>query len=177
LLFTFFLGGIGAHKFYTGRNWQGFFYLIFCWTGIPALIALIEFIIYAFITSEKLQEKYSVSRRGVVIAFIAGGIGFIFLLGILAAIAIPGFISYRNLAYQAAVKSELQNLLVAEEAYFVEHNKYTTNLRDLNFTPVKSGVTLEIISADEKCFEAKATHSALQEPMSIDCNDLKQYSD
>jgi hypothetical protein len=71
------------------------------------LIALIEFIIYAFRTSEKLQEKYSASRRGVVIAVIAGGIGFIFLLGILAAIAIPGFIAYRNLAYQAAVKSEL----------------------------------------------------------------------
>ena len=32
LVLTFFLGGIGAHKFYTGRNLQGFFYLIFCWT-------------------------------------------------------------------------------------------------------------------------------------------------
>lgn len=176
LLITFFLGGIGAHKFYTGRNWQGFFYLIFCWTGIPALIALIEFIIYAFTSSEKLQEKYPASAGEVVIAVVAvvsGGIGFIFLIGILAAIAIPSFDAFRNRTYQGAVKSELQNLLVAEEAYFVEHNKYSTNLRDLNFAPVMSSVTVEIISADEKCFEAKGIHSQLQESISIDCSGLK----
>jgi len=97
----------------------------------------------------------------------------LFLIGILAAIAIPNFISYRNRAYQAAVKSELQNLLVAAEAYFAEHNKYSINLRDLNFASVMSSVTFEIISADEKCFEAKGIHSQLQESISIDCNGMK----
>ena len=90
------------------------------------------------------------------------------MIGILAAIAIPNFISYRNRAYQAAVKSELQNLLVAAEAYFAEHNKYSINLRDLNFASVMSSVTFEIISADEKCFEAKGIHSQLQESILID---------
>lgn len=42
---AFFLGGIGVHKFYAGRIGSGIIYLLFCWTFIPAFIALIEFII------------------------------------------------------------------------------------------------------------------------------------
>lgn len=44
-LFAFFLGGLGAHKFYAGKTAQGFLYLIFCWTFIPGIIAFIEFIL------------------------------------------------------------------------------------------------------------------------------------
>jgi len=43
-LLCFFLGGIGAHKFYAGRAGTGLMYLLFCWTFIPALLALVEFI-------------------------------------------------------------------------------------------------------------------------------------
>ena len=43
-LLCFFLGGIGAHKFYSGRAGTGLMYLLFCWTFIPALLALVEFI-------------------------------------------------------------------------------------------------------------------------------------
>lgn len=44
-LLALFLGGIGAHQFYAGRIATGVFYLLFCWTGIPAIIALVEFIV------------------------------------------------------------------------------------------------------------------------------------
>lgn len=44
-LLAFFLGGIGIHKFYAGRTGAGIAYLLFCWTGIPAILALIEFIV------------------------------------------------------------------------------------------------------------------------------------
>ncbi|HBG74940.1 MAG TPA: hypothetical protein DEP80_01845 [Anaerolineae bacterium] len=42
LLLAYFLGGFGAHKFYIGQNDLGIIYLLFCWTGFPSLIALIE---------------------------------------------------------------------------------------------------------------------------------------
>lgn len=45
LLITFFLGGLGVHKFYTGKIGLGIVYLLFCWTYIPSIIAFIEFII------------------------------------------------------------------------------------------------------------------------------------
>ncbi len=40
------LGQIGVHKFYLGKYGQGILMLLFCWTGIPAIIGLIQGIIY-----------------------------------------------------------------------------------------------------------------------------------
>lgn len=44
-LFAFLLGGFGVHKFYAGKVGLGIVYLLFCWTFIPAIIALVEGII------------------------------------------------------------------------------------------------------------------------------------
>lgn len=44
-ILAFFLGAIGIHKFYAGRTGAGIVMLLFCWTGIPAFIALIDFIV------------------------------------------------------------------------------------------------------------------------------------
>lgn len=59
-LLAFFLGGIGAHKFYCGKVGLGFLYLIFFWTWIPSIIALIEGIIYltGANTDEEFTRKY-----------------------------------------------------------------------------------------------------------------------
>jgi len=57
-LLAFFLGGFGVHKFYLGRIGQGFLYLIFFWTFIPAFIAFIEFIIYLCESDETFARKY-----------------------------------------------------------------------------------------------------------------------
>ncbi len=40
------LGGIGVHKFYLNKIGLGILYVVFCWTAIPAIIGLVEGIIY-----------------------------------------------------------------------------------------------------------------------------------
>jgi TM2 domain-containing membrane protein YozV/ribosomal protein L40E len=52
------LGGIGIHKFYLGRIGQGILYILFCWTFIPSIIALIEGIIYLTMSDAKFAAKY-----------------------------------------------------------------------------------------------------------------------
>ena len=36
------LGGAGLHKFYAGKWIQGLLYLAFCWTWLPAILALFD---------------------------------------------------------------------------------------------------------------------------------------
>lgn len=54
------LGGIGIHKFYLGKIGMGLLYLIFCWTGIPAVLGLIEGILYLCSNDENFQLKHHV---------------------------------------------------------------------------------------------------------------------
>ena len=49
------------------------------------------------------------------------------IIGILAAIAIPKFANTKQKAYIASMKSDLRNLVTAEEAYFADSLKYTTS--------------------------------------------------
>lgn len=52
------LGGIGVHKFYLGHVGKGIVYVLFCWTGIPAIIGLVEGIIYLTSSDEKFYRDY-----------------------------------------------------------------------------------------------------------------------
>lgn len=45
VLLALFLGGLGIHNFYAGKTGLGILYLVFCWTFIPAIAALIQAII------------------------------------------------------------------------------------------------------------------------------------
>jgi TM2 domain-containing membrane protein YozV len=58
ILLALFLGGIGAHKFYLGRPGWGVLYLLFVWTFIPSIVALIELIIYITMSDAKFAQKY-----------------------------------------------------------------------------------------------------------------------
>src|SRR5436189_1504422 len=50
------------------------------------------------------------------------------IIGILAAIAILKFANTKEKAYLASMKSDLRNLITADEAYFADSVKYTSNL-------------------------------------------------
>lgn len=58
ILLAFFLGGFGAHKFYLGSIGLGILYLLFCWTGIPVIVAIIEMIIYICTSDQDFSAKY-----------------------------------------------------------------------------------------------------------------------
>lgn len=58
IILALLLGGLGAHKFYLDRSGQGIFYVLFCWTFIPAIIAFIEAIIYATMSDEAFHAAY-----------------------------------------------------------------------------------------------------------------------
>lgn len=57
-LFAIFLGGIGVHKFYLGRIGWGVVYLLFCWTGVPAIVGLIEGIMLLVMSDAEFNRKY-----------------------------------------------------------------------------------------------------------------------
>lgn len=82
------------------------------------------------------------------------------IIGILAAIAIPQFSTYRKRAYESEAKSDLKNAAIAQEAYFVDNNTYlnaaiTTNLPGFNKS---SDITLTS-TGTVSAFTLTATHA------------------
>lgn len=59
VLLTFFLGGLGIHRFYLGQNILGILYLLFCWTFIPSIIALIDFFMFLFMSENRFNYRYN----------------------------------------------------------------------------------------------------------------------
>lgn len=53
------LGGLGIHKFYLGRPTQGFFYMIFFWTFIPALLGLVDAIKLFGMSADEFNRTYN----------------------------------------------------------------------------------------------------------------------
>ena len=50
-------GSVGLHKFYNGKYGKGMLYFIFCWSGIPALVGILEGIHYLAETQEQYEEE------------------------------------------------------------------------------------------------------------------------
>jgi prepilin-type N-terminal cleavage/methylation domain-containing protein len=90
------------------------------------------------------------------------------IIGILAAIAIPKFANTKNKAYTAAMKSDLRNLVTAEEGFFSDSGRYKAyvdaggTLGDtvLKFRP-SSGVSTPVITPGQGYWSATVTHSQI----------------
>ena len=68
------------------------------------------------------------------------------IIGILAAIAIPKFANTKEKAYIASMKSDLRNLITAQEAYFADQVTYASTTTNLNYS-VSAGNTVTIGTA------------------------------
>jgi type II secretory pathway pseudopilin PulG len=100
------------------------------------------------------------------------------IIGIITAIAIPQFISYRNHANIHSINIELQKIKDAQAQYFSDYHRYTDSLAALNIYITAPDIMVQILSADENCFQAKGTHLDTKVESWIDCNsaDLKPVS-
>lgn len=87
-------GAWGIHRFYLGQ-WWGVFYLLFCWSGIPSLISLIEFFVFIFTSRDSWDRQHGhKSKVSGWIWVIPSAFIIISILGILAAVAIPAYVDY-----------------------------------------------------------------------------------
>ena len=82
------------------------------------------------------------------------------IIGILAAIAIPKFANTKSKAYITAMKSDLRNLVTAEEAYFADSSKYTGTVTLLKYQN-STGVNAPVIAAGAGYWTATVDHTQL----------------
>ena len=84
------------------------------------------------------------------------------IIGILAAIAIPKFANTKEKAYIASMKSDLRNLVTAQEAYFSDNNSsYAASTTDMGTSyRASTGVTVALGAVTATGWSATATHGS-----------------
>ena len=89
------------------------------------------------------------------------------IIGILAAIAIPKFASTKEKAYVTAMKSDLRNMMTAQESYFSDYGTYATATGQLKGFAQTTNVSVGGIDAGAAGWYASAAHAAL--PSGVTC--------
>lgn len=82
------------------------------------------------------------------------------VIGILAAIAIPRYSKARENAYSAAIRSDLENMALAQEAYFDDNLSYANTVTALDFT-LSQGVSITINETQPGGWGATGAHTGL----------------
>jgi len=91
------------------------------------------------------------------------------IIGILAAIAIPKFTTTKEKAYLASMKTDLRNLVTAEESYLYDHNVYTSSFPATVFT-LTAGVTNLTITLQTAGWQATVAHNITTQTCAIFVN-------
>lgn len=131
LLVTLLLGGVGGHKFYLGRHGQGLLCLLFCWTGIPLVIALVELILYAAKSEDALRRRYPVvSPAGLKFAVVIS----VLLVGmvILFALLVSQMNAFRQRGFDNTACSEVRRMQTCFDAYRADEGHYPRTLEEIN---------------------------------------------
>jgi prepilin-type N-terminal cleavage/methylation domain-containing protein len=91
------------------------------------------------------------------------------IIGILAAIAIPKFANTKEKAYVASMKSDLRNLVTAQEAYFSDNNSSYASTITVMGTNYKSssGVSVALNTVTATGWTATSTHSSTTKTCAI----------
>jgi len=59
IILALLFGSIGLQEFYIGNTFRGILGILFCWTGIPALVSFIQAIIWLVDGEETFNKKYN----------------------------------------------------------------------------------------------------------------------
>jgi TM2 domain-containing membrane protein YozV/Tfp pilus assembly major pilin PilA len=124
LLLTFFLGGFGIHRFYLGNYFLGILYLLFFWTLIPGLIALVECIVFLFKSSDTIEENYTAHDSAMVLVVVF--VLIIPFIGILAAVAIPAYHDYLKKSQVVAEITWLEQAKKEATSYINQEKEFPT---------------------------------------------------
>ena len=90
------------------------------------------------------------------------------IIGILAAIAIPKFANTKEKAYVASMKSDLRNLVTAEEAYFSDNNSSYGTIANMGTNyRASSGVTVVVAGLSATGWGATAAHNSTAKTCAI----------
>jgi type IV pilus assembly protein PilA len=69
----------------------------------------------------------------------------VLIIAILIAIAIPSFLGFRRNAQDRSAQSDVRNVLLAEQAYYTEHETYTTS--QANLATIEPSIILDASDA------------------------------
>ena len=89
------------------------------------------------------------------------------IIGILAAIAIPKFSNTKEKAYVAAMKSDLRNLVTAEESYFADNLTYGSIAQLGTAYSSSAGVLVATSAVTATGWSASATHTGTAQTCTI----------
>jgi len=83
------------------------------------------------------------------------------IVGILAAIAIPGFNRFQARSKQGEAKSNLKSIFTSQRSQFQEKDRYLTNIRLLGFTPERGNRYYYLLNAAPASVENRNALSAV----------------
>ena len=142
-LLAFFLGTFGVHRFYLGQ-WWGIFYLLFCWTCVPPVVAFFEFIVFLCTSQESWDARYNTEQRpgggagaaviGTVVA-VCAILAMIPILGILAAIALPAYQDYTKRSWVSEGLTAAASLKALQTEYYANYGKFPPSMEAAGYRP------------------------------------------
>src|SRR5690348_10698986 len=95
------------------------------------------------------------------------------IIGILAAIAIPKFAATKDKAKLASIKTDLRNLMTAQEAYFSDNATYAAAVGNLTGTPYNfsfSAGNTAAVAGVASGWTATATNSSISSGSTNSCH-------
>jgi prepilin-type N-terminal cleavage/methylation domain-containing protein len=92
------------------------------------------------------------------------------IIGILAAIAIPNFIRYRQRGYDSAANADIKNAFTAAQAYFTDYPSGTVTLAIMqnNGYVATTDVTVAVTAGTQSTLQLTSSHTNGTKTYSID---------